>query len=276
MKKRIISDKIFSILCFLCVIIALLPLIFIILNVIEKGIPQFIIEIFKKTSSTKKTLTFQDYQTLLNATTGTLMLISLSSLIALPFALFAGIYIAENKKKKLVHYLYTSCNILQSIPAIVIGIIGYVWFVKPFGGFSLISGALALAIMMLPYITASVVEVISLIPHSLREAGYALGGNFYQIIFKIILPSSIKGIVSGFLVALGRIAGEASPLLFTAFGNPYFSINLNEPISSLPLIIYQFAISPYEHWKDLAWTASLILLIFIIFINIITKKFLSK
>ena len=162
-------------------------------------------------------------------------------------------------------------DVLQGIPSIVIGIVIYFWLVKPIGTFSAFSGSVALAIMMLPIIIRSTEETLKLIPFSLKEAGLALGLPYHRVILKVIVPCGVSGILSGIMLSVARIAGETAPLLFTAFGNPYISTNIGKPMQSLPLLIFNYATSPYEDWHNLAWGASLILLIWVLMLNILTK-----
>jgi phosphate transport system permease protein len=160
---------------------------------------------------------------------------------------------------------------LQGVPSIVIGIVVYFWIVKPIGSFSAISGSVALAIMMLPILIRSTEETLKLIPFSLKEAGLALGLPYHRVILKVIVPCGMSGILSGILLSVARIAGETAPLLFTAFGNPYLNTNMTKPMQSLPLLIFNYATSPYDDWHDLAWGAALILLFTVLLLNIITK-----
>jgi phosphate transport system permease protein len=129
----------------------------------------------------------------------------------------------------------------------------------------------ALAIMMLPIIVRSTEETLKLLPASLKEAGFALGLPYQRVILRIILPCGFSGVISGIILAVARIAGETAPLLFTAFGNPFFSTNILKPMQSLPLLIFNYATSPYDEWHDLAWGAALILLLWVLLLNIITK-----
>jgi phosphate transport system permease protein len=134
----------------------------------------------------------------------------------------------------------------------------------------------ALAIMMLPIVVRSTEETLKLLPDSLKEAAYALGMPFHRVILKVIVPCGISGILSGVMLSIARIAGETAPLLFTAFGNPYLSTNITKPMQSLPLLIFNYATSPYNDWHDLAWGASLILLVFVLVLNISTKLITNK
>lgn len=211
-----------------------------------------------------------------NALVGSMIIIAIASVIAIPFGILCGIYLSENKKSKLAYWSRLCIDILQGVPSIVIGIVAYFWLVKPLGGFSGLSGSVALAIMMLPIIVRSTEETLLLLPDSLREAAFALGMPFHRVILKVIIPCGISGILSGVMLSVARIAGETAPLLFTAFGNPYLSTNIFKPMQTLPLLIFNYATSPYNDWHDLAWGASCILLIWVLLLNIFTKLITRK
>ena len=211
-----------------------------------------------------------------NALVGSILIIAVASVIAVPIGIMAGIYLSENRKSRLAYWCRLSVDILQGVPSIVIGIIAYFWLVKPLGGFSALSGSIALAIMMIPIIVRSTEETLKLLPSSLQEAAFALGMPFHRVIFKVVLPVGVSGILSGVMLSIARITGETAPLLFTAFGNPYLSTNLTKPMQCLPLLIFNYATSPYNDWHDLAWGASLILLLWVLFLNIFTKLITRK
>lgn len=211
-----------------------------------------------------------------NALLGSLIIVFVAALIAIPLGIFAGIYLSENKTSKLSYWSRLAVDILQGVPSIVIGIVIYFWIVKPSGSFSAISGSMALAVMMLPIIIRSTEETLKLIPFTIKEAGLALGLPYHKVILKVIVPCGFSGILSGAILSVARIAGETAPLLFTAFGNPYLNTNVAKPMQSLPLLIFNYATSPYEDWHNLAWGASMILLIWILLLNIITKLITQK
>lgn len=211
-----------------------------------------------------------------NALVGSLIIIAIASVIAIPFGILCGIYLSENKESRIAYWSRLCVDVLQGVPSIVIGIIAYFWFVKPLRGFSALSGSIALAIMMLPIIIRSTEETLKLLPDSLREAAFALGMPFHRVILKVILPCGISGILSGVMLSVARITGETAPLLFTAFGNPYLSTNITKPMQSLPLLIFNYATSPYNDWHDLAWGASCILLLWVLLLNIFTKLMTRK
>lgn len=206
-----------------------------------------------------------------NAFVGSILIVLVATVIAVPLGVLCGIYLSENRSSKISYWSRLAVDILQGTPSIVIGIVIYFWVVKPRGGFSALSGSIALAIMMLPIIIRSTEENLKLLPSSLKEAGLALGLPYQKVIMRIIIPCGFSGILSGIMLAIARVAGETAPLLFTAFGNPYLSTNLLKPMQSLPLLIFNYATSPYDEWHDLAWGASTILLIWVLLLNISTK-----
>src|ERR1700689_1915141 len=211
-----------------------------------------------------------------NAIVGTILIIFFATLIAVPIGILTGIYLSENRKSRLAYWCRLCVDILQGVPSIVIGIIAYFWLVKPLGGFSALSGSVALAIMMLPIVIRSTEETLKLLPSSLQEAAFALGMPFHRVIFKVVVPVGIGGILSGVMLSIARLTGETAPLLFTAFGNPYISANITKPMQSLPLLIFNYATSPYNDCHDLAWGASLILLMWVLLLNIFTKLITRK
>jgi len=206
-----------------------------------------------------------------NAILGSFMIVLAASVIAIPIGILCGIYLSENKSSMLAYWSRLSVDVLQGVPSIVIGIAVYFWIVKPVGTFSAISGSVALAIMMLPIMIRSTEETLKMLPSSLKEAGLALGLPYHKVILRVIVPCGFSGIISGVMLSIARVAGETAPLLFTAFGNPYLNTNMARPMQSLPLLIFNYATSPYDDWHDLAWGAALILLFTVLLLNIITK-----
>ena len=211
-----------------------------------------------------------------NAMIGSLLIVLVAAVIAVPLGILCGIYLSEHKNSKLAYWSRLAVDVLQGTPSIVIGIVIYFWVVKPSGTFSAISGSVALALMMLPIVIRSTEETLKLLPESLKEAGLALGMPYHKVILKVIIPCGFSGILSGIMLSIARIAGETAPLLFTAFGNPYISTHLLKPMQSLPLLIFNYATSPYEEWHNLAWGASLILLLWVLILNISTKLITKK
>ena len=271
-QSRIIKSRIAKgVIIFLAFIITI-PLLAIFFYVLKEGITKinwhFLVNVPKPVGETGGGIA--------NALVGSLIIVFVAAVIAIPVGILAGIYLSENRSKKLAYWCGLSVDILQGVPSIVVGIVVYFLVVKPGGGFSAFSGSIALMIMMLPIIIRTTEETLKLIPSTLKEAGLALGIPYHKVILKIIVPCGFSGILSGSILAVARVAGETAPLLFTAFGNPYLNFNVAKPMQSLPLLIFNYATSPYEDWHNLAWGASLILLIWIFLLNIITKVIARK
>lgn len=211
-----------------------------------------------------------------NALVGSLIIVLLAAVIAVPIGILCGIYLSENKTSRLAYWSRLAVDVLQGTPSIVVGIVIYFWVVKPTGTFSALAGSVALAIMMLPIVIRSTEETLKLLPETLKEAGLALGMPYHKVILKVIVPCGFSGILSGIMLSVARIAGETAPLLFTAFGNPYVTAHVLKPMQSLPLLIFNYATSPYEEWHNLAWGASLILLVWVLLLNVTTKLITNK
>ncbi len=199
------------------------------------------------------------------------MLIAIATAFSVPIGVLAGIFLSENRRGTLPSLVRLCVETLQGIPSIVIGIVAYIWLVVSMGSFSALSGGVALGLMMLPVIITAAEETLKLIPGSLKEASLALGVTYPRTILKVILPAGISGIVTGTLLSVARVAGETAPLLFTAFGSPFINVNILKPINSLPLMIFNYATSPYPDWHTLAWGASFILIVLVLGLNLFTK-----
>jgi phosphate transport system permease protein len=200
-----------------------------------------------------------------NAIVGTGVLVGLACVVGVPVGLLGGIYLSEYGHERVNFWIRIGADILNGVPSIVWGMAAYALVVVPFKTFSAYSGGLALGFIMIPLVLRTTEEVLVLVPNAYREAALALGLPRWKIIIHIVLRSGLKGIVTGVLLAMGRIAGETAPLLFTGFGNRFWSHHLSEPIASLPLQIFSYAISPYDDWHRQAWAGALVL-IFLVFV----------
>ena len=269
---RIIKDRAFKAGIIVLAAITILPLLLILFYIVRNGIAvidwQFLTSLPKPVGEVGGGIS--------NALIGTLMLVVIACGIAIPLGVFSGIYLSERKEGKLVYLVRLSVEILQGIPSIVIGIIAYAWIVVVLGTFSAFSGGIALSIMMLPVIVRSTEETLRLIPDTLKEASLSLGVPYYRTILKVILPAGASGIATGVLISVARIAGETAPLLFTAFGNPFMEFNVLKPVNSLPLLIFNYATSPYPEWHALAWGASFVLVFFVLALNFFAKVVTRK
>ena len=266
-KRRILWDKLFRGIIILLTLCSILPMFFILFFITSKGSSvinwSFLTQLPKPVGEIGGGIS--------NAIIGTFMLIGISTAFSVPLGIFAGIFLSEYRKGRFVYFTRLSIEILQGIPSVVIGIIAYVWIVIPMGSFSALSGGIALGLMMLPVTVTATEETLKLIPDSLREASLALGVSYPRTILKVVLPAGLSGILTGILLSIGRVAGETAPLLFTAFGSPFMKINILKPINSLPLMIFNYATSPYPEWHTLAWGASFVLIVFVLGLNLLTK-----
>jgi phosphate transport system permease protein len=210
-----------------------------------------------------------------NAIVGTLQLLALASLIGIPIGVLGGVYLAEYGSARINWGLRFVADVLNGVPSITWGVVVYGLVVLRFKSFSAYAGGLALGFMMIPLIMRTTEEVLLLVPNGYREASLALGISRWKTIVNIVMKTASKGIITGILLALARIAGETAPLLFTAFGNRFWNRNLAEPIAALPLQIFSYAISPYDDWHRQAWAGALVLVVGIFIINVLVR-FLTR
>jgi phosphate transport system permease protein len=206
-----------------------------------------------------------------NAIVGTLILIGIACAVGLPVGIGAGLYLAEQKGAKLAELVRFLADVLNGLPSIVMGIFAWQFLVRPVGHFSAIAGGVAIGAMMIPLVTRTTEEMVRTVPQSLREAALALGYPRWRTSLQIVLRTALGGIVTGVLVAVARVAGETAPLLFTAFGNQFWSTDLSQPIAALPLQIFTYAISPYDDWHAQAWAGSLVLIALVLIISLIAR-----
>jgi phosphate transport system permease protein len=206
-----------------------------------------------------------------NAITGTLILIGLGGAIGIPVGIMTGTYLSEFGNNKFGFMVRFLTDVLSGVPSIVIGVVAYTLVVIPMKHFSALAGGIALGILMIPTITRTTEEMIKLVPHSLREAGLALGIPKWKITLAVVLRTAWKGIATGVLLGLSRAAGETAPLLFTALGNRFWSTKVMQPVASLTVYIYDYAKSPFEDWNQQAWTAALVLIIIISLLSLIFR-----
>ncbi len=212
-----------------------------------------------------------------NAIVGTAKLLSLAVLVGVPIGFFGAIYLAEFSGNGVMAFVVRySADLLNGVPSIVIGIFAYTLLVLPFKHFSTIAGGFALGLMMIPITLRSAEDFLRAVPNNLREGAMALGASKARTIATVIVPAAYRGIMTAILLALARVAGETAPLLFTAFSNRFWSHGWNEPIASLPVMIFTYAIAPYDDWHRQAWAAGLVLLALILIVNIFARAILSR
>jgi phosphate transport system permease protein len=250
-------------------VLATLPLLFILFHLISAGAGALTVDLFTQTPHPVG----EAGGGLANAIVGTVILISVASVIGLPVGIGAGLYLAEQRGAPLATGVRFLADVLNGLPSIVMGIFAWEFLVRPFGNFSALAGGVALGAMMIPLITRTTEEMIRLVPTALREAALALGYTRWRTSLAIVLRTALPGIVTGALVAIARIAGETAPLLFTALGNQFWSVALDEPIAALPLQIFTYAISPYDEWHQQAWAGALILIALVLIISLVARRF---
>jgi phosphate transport system permease protein len=204
-----------------------------------------------------------------NAFVGQLLITFAATMIGVPIGLLGGTFLAEYARgRRIARVVSILSDIMVSVPSIVIGTFIYAVLVKPIGHFNGWAGAVALAIIMIPVVLRTTEDMLSLVPWTLREAAFALGAPYYKVITQVVYRGAATGILTGILLSIARVAGETAPLLFTSFNNAYFSTNMNGPIASLTVSIFQYAMGPYDNWHALAWAASFMITIFVLIITI--------
>jgi len=206
-----------------------------------------------------------------NAIVGTVIVVGIASLVGVPVGVGAGVYLVERKKTRLATVVRFLSDVLNGLPSIVMGIFAWELVVVPMGHFSALAGGFALGAMMIPVVTRTTEEMVGLVPNSLNEAALALGYPRWRTALRIVIPTAMGGILTGIMVALARIAGETAPLLFTAFGNQFWSVSLTRPIAALPLQIFNYAISPYDEWHAQAWAGALVLIALVLIISLVSR-----
>jgi phosphate transport system permease protein len=208
-----------------------------------------------------------------NAFVGHLMITFFATLIGVPIGLLGGTFLAEYARgSKSARIISVLSDIMVSVPSIVVGTFVYAILVKPLGHFSGWAGSVALAVIMIPVVLRTTEDMLTLVPWSLREAAFALGAPYYKVIVKVVYRGAAAGIFTGVLLSIARVVGETAPLLFTSFNNAFFSVNMNEPVSSLTVTIFQYAMGPYEIWHKQAWAASFVIIIVILALTIVGRS----
>ncbi|MCC6931350.1 MAG: phosphate ABC transporter permease PstA [Gemmatimonadaceae bacterium] len=248
-------------------LVAVLPLVFILWHLAREGASSLSADFFTRMPKPVG----EAGGGMANAIAGTLVLLGIASLIGLPVGVGAGLYLAEQRTTRLAVAVRFLADVLNGLPSIVMGIFAWQFLVRPVGHFSAAAGGIALGAMMIPLVTRTTEEMIRLVPVSLREAALALGYTRWRTSLAIVLRTALPGIVTGALVAVARIAGETAPLLFTAFGNQFWSLALDQPVSALPLQIFAYAISPYDEWHRLAWAGALVLIALVLVISLLSR-----
>src|SRR6187200_2012157 len=272
--KRRLIDKIVSGFAVLCVLVAIIPLGSILLEVIKNGGPAISIQLLILPPGAIGSA----IGGIAPAIQGTLIVVGLASLIAVPIGVLAGIYLSEFASS---NWLLPSAvrlfnDVLTGLPSVVIGIVGYLTIVLALGSFSVFAGAFSLSIIMMPIVVRITEETLKIVPNSLREAGYSLGISKFKVTFSIVMKSAKSGVLTGIVLAISRIAGETAPLIMTILGTSLFFTSLTKPIDALPLRIWRLASQPYESAHSQGWGAALILMIIVVLLSAILKFLVNR
>ena len=260
-----------QVVAFGCAVLVVMPLVMIFYHLVKQGITSvnlaFFTELPKPVGEAGGGMA--------NAIAGTFILLAQAALIGVPIGVLGGVFLSEYGGTKLNWWIRFAADILNGVPSITWGIVVYALLVVPMHGYSALAGGVVLGLMMIPLVMRTTEEVLQLVPAGYREAALALGIAKWKTIVQIVLRTALKGIVTGVLIALARVAGETAPLLFTALGNQYWTHSLTEPIAAMPLQIFAYAISPYDDWHRQAWAGALVLLLLVLVINI-GVRFLTR
>ena len=251
----------------LCIIIAITPLIWILGYVFVKGAPSISLDFFTKLPTPAGV----PGGGLVNALVGSGITVGLGLLIAAPVGTLAALFMAVKPRSRVALILRFASDVISGVPSIVMGIFAYTLIVLPQKHFSAFSGGVVLSFIMIPTIIRTVEEMLKLVPQTYREGSLALGASEWRTYLSVVIPAAIDGIITGVMLAIARAAGEAAPMLFTAFGNPFMSTALNQPVATLPQTIFVYAISPYSDWQVKAWGTALVLIILVLLLNILAR-----
>ncbi len=265
-RRRRSSALMMGVVCFLGVL-AVLPLLFILGHIVVRGFSAmsttFLVRLPSPAGIAGGGMG--------NAVAGTLILVAIASVIGLPIGLGAGLFLAEHRTTRFANTVRFLADVLNGLPSIVLGVFAWELLVRPVGHFSALAGGITLGVLMIPLVTRATEEMIRLVPVALGEAALALGFSEWRTVTTVVMRAALPGIVTGALVAMARVAGETAPLLFTAFGNPYWSWDVRRPIAALPLQVYTYALSPYENWRAQAWTGALVLICLVFAIGVLAR-----
>ncbi len=271
-RPRNIISILLTILAFMLLGIALMPLFLVLIYVIVKGADRFNWSLFTELPPAA----LQSGGGIANALVGTILLVGIAALISIPIGVLAAVYLSEFAPKKVALWIRFACNVLSGVPSIIIGIFAYGVIVLSTKSFSAYAGGFALAILMLPIIVRATDEALQLVPQEIRWASVAVGASSFHTVLQIVLPAALPPILTGITLAIARAAGETAPLIFTALFTQYWPSRLLDPTPSLAVLIYNYATVPYRNQQELAWAASLILVLLILLASIISRWATSK
>lgn len=281
LKSRTVKNRVVKGLVIALSLLTISPIVLIIYELVAKGIKQISFDFLIKTPpDTFEAMTAVANNELIpggiaNGITGTLLMVTLASVFAIPIGVVAGIYLYENPGKFLANFTRNISDILQGVPSIVLGLISYIWVVKHItNGYSALAGSVSLAIMMLPMIVRSTEETLKMIPQSIKEAALALGVPYYKVLIRVLIPTGFSGLLTGILLGISRVLGETAPLLLTALGSSMINFDITKPTSAIPLLIWEFYNDP--NMVDLIWSSSLLLMAMVLTLNIVSKQIAAR
>jgi phosphate transport system permease protein len=265
-RRRVLSHVVI-VLCAASVLVALLPLALVLFYVVSQGVSSLSLAFFTEMPKPVG----EAGGGMANAIAGSVMVTGLGALMAIPIGIMSGIYASEYAGTRLAAGVRFAADTLNGVPSIVIGVFVYSIAVLPFRRFSALAGGIALGVMMIPLIMRTTEELLRLVPPSLREGALALGATRARAVFTVVVPAALPGILTGILLALARIAGETAPLLFTAFNNRFWSTDVTQPVSTLTVQVFTYAISPYEDWHRQAWAGALVLVAMVLLCSLLAR-----
>ena len=266
-RRRKIASSLFVAFCAASVLLALVPLAFVLFFVVSRGIQSLNVAFFTH----MPVPTGEQGGGMANSIVGSLIIVGLGALFAIPIGILSGIYMSEYAGTRFASLVRFAADTLNGVPSIVIGVFVYGIAVMPFQQFSALAGGLALGIMMIPIIARTTEELLLLVPGTMREGALALGATHARAVFTVVVPSAAQGIITGIVLAIARIAGETAPLLFTSLNNRFFTTKLTQPISSLTVQVYTYASSPYEDWHRQAWAGALVLVAIVLTCSLLAR-----
>jgi phosphate transport system permease protein len=264
--RRAVSHTII-LLCGLSVVVALIPLALVLSYVLVQGVTSLNLSFFTEMPKPVG----EAGGGMANSIAGSLLVTLLGAMFAIPIGIMSGVYAAEYTGTRLSAAVRFAADTLNGVPSIVIGVFVYTVAVLPFRRFSAVAGGLALGVMMIPLIMRTTEELLLLVPSTLREGALALGATRARAVFTVVVPAALPGILTGILLALARIAGETAPLLFTAFNNRFFTTDIRQPVSTLTVQVFTYAIAPYEDWHRQAWAGALVLVAMVLICSLLAR-----
>jgi phosphate transport system permease protein len=266
-RTRILWDRVVVSACTLAAGVVLLPLVLILWHLARKGLPALSLSFFLNMPKPVG----EPGGGMANAIVGTLILVGLGALFAVPIGVASGVFLAEYGRGRFAGAVRYTAELLSGVPSIVVGVAAYGLIVVPMGRFSALAGGVALGILMLPTIIRSTEEIVKLVPQSYREGALALGAPRWKVTQQVVLPAARAGITTAAMLGVARAAGETAPLLFTALGNRFWSLSIDQPMASLPVFIFDYARAPYDDWNRQAWTGALVLVSLVAMISAVLR-----